>query len=386
MIFKFGVTFSAQALRWLPVVTCSLAQCFAELPSTHTHAAAIALPPPASRAVARAAAEGCSNATRQQERTAVASAAEAQPDPAAPAPGRPSLVALPPEVLRGVLQVGARVRRVTTRGEISPAAHIKGSWLHIATCCPGSQGAAMFGCGGEILHEIPQPARSESAGGREGAGRHLLIWRETLYHSSSWSTPHCVPAAGGESAGRSEGAGGHLPAVAPPGGRHRAGPEADAVPAPGAFQLRFCESHKAFRAWMTPFHKLVPPHAAACSSTVASAWRHTCAKSAQHLSTAWPYRLQTRRSLKPHLSWNPKPHLSWSPKPHLAQEVAVRWMLQREGGTAAAPHPTLAPFSTAQGLPLWLCAGGGDAFVEPLEPCAPCRGGFVCDEPASLQS
>jgi hypothetical protein len=36
-----------------------------------------------------------------------------------------------------------------------------------------------------------------------------------------------------------------------------------------------------------------------------------------------------------------------------------------------------------QGLPLWLCAGTGDAYVEPPAECAPCRGGFVCDEPVS---
>lgn len=59
----------------------------------------------------------------------------------------------------------------------------------------------------------------------------------------------------------------------------------------------------------------------------------------------------------------------------------MRWMLRREGATAAAPHPTAAAFPTAQGLPLWLCAGSGDVLVEPPEPCAPCRGGFVCDEP-----
>lgn len=148
MIFKFGVTFSAQALTRLPVVTCSLAQCFAELPCTHTHAAAIALPPPASRTVARAAAEGCSSATRQQERTAVSSAAEARPDPATSAPRRPSLVALLPEVLRGVLQVGTRVTRVTMRGEFSPA---------YRECCPGSQGAALFGCGGKTYMRSHNP-------------------------------------------------------------------------------------------------------------------------------------------------------------------------------------------------------------------------------------
>lgn len=37
----------------------------------------------------------------------------------------------------------------------------------------------------------------------------------------------------------------------------------------------------------------------------------------------------------------------------------------------------------AQGLPLWLCAGTGDAFVDALPECTPCRGGFVCDEPVS---
>lgn len=65
------------------------------------------------------------------------------------------------------------------------------------------------------------------------------------------------------------------------------------------------------------------------------------------------------------------------------QEVGVRWMLQRETGQREAPHPTVRLFQTAQGLPLWLCAGGGEAGVEAPPPCAPCRGGFVCDEPVS---
>lgn len=61
----------------------------------------------------------------------------------------------------------------------------------------------------------------------------------------------------------------------------------------------------------------------------------------------------------------------------------MRWMLQREALVAPVPHPTVRQFRTAQGLPLWLCAGTGEAAVEAPPPCAPCRGGFVCDEPVS---
>lgn len=58
-------------------------------------------------------------------------------------------------------------------------------------------------------------------------------------------------------------------------------------------------------------------------------------------------------------------------------------MLQREAATAPLPHPTVRLFHSAQALPLWLCAGSGDAAVEAPPPYAPCRGGFVCDEPVS---
>ncbi len=64
----------------------------------------------------------------------------------------------------------------------------------------------------------------------------------------------------------------------------------------------------------------------------------------------------------------------------------MRWMLEREAATASVGHPTVTEFTTAQGLPLWLCAGTGDASVEPPPPCAPCRGGFVCDEPVGSDS
>ena len=65
----------------------------------------------------------------------------------------------------------------------------------------------------------------------------------------------------------------------------------------------------------------------------------------------------------------------------------MRWMLERESAAVPPPpHPTMRGFTTGQGLPVWLCACGGDAAVEPPEACAPCRGGFVCDEPVGMPS
>lgn len=89
---------------------CSLAACFAELPSTHTHANAIALPQPSPPPLAAAVLPTALPAT-----AAVAGAAAgasgprldgARPDGAQAVPGRPSLMTLPTDVLRLVLQVG----------------------------------------------------------------------------------------------------------------------------------------------------------------------------------------------------------------------------------------------------------------------------------------
>ena len=68
------------------------------------------------------------------------------------------------------------------------------------------------------------------------------------------------------------------------------------------------------------------------------------------------------------------------------QEVAVRWMTAREARQPAdaAAHPTIRKFTSEEGLPVLLCDATGDATVEDLPPCQPCRGGFVCDEPVSV--
>ena len=56
------------------------------------------------------------------------------------------------------------------------------------------------------------------------------------------------------------------------------------------------------------------------------------------------------------------------------------------GSVVMNTTPIMTLVCTAQGLPLWLCAGTGEASVEPPAEGAPCHGGFVCDEPVSCSA